>query len=216
MDYELSEHDINQIVLRTKLNSNLIMDYYQRFKKRFPEGYINKEEFNEIALKIIVNDETSNDSDEEKALKADLCKRIFDLCDCDDNGSVDFKEYFVHFFTRTKGDYKQNLELIFDMFDADHNNQLDFNELHTIVKLLLKLKRINNENEMNEFKNFKMEIFKNQISINYKLPISYHASVYIMKTFDSNKNGKISKSEFIRGCVSEPNIRNFLTPIRFK
>lgn len=217
MNSRLSEDDINQIASKTKLNSSLIMDYFQRFNKRFPNGYLNKQEFNEIALKLMIKNEITVESDEEKNSKLDLCKRIFDLCDCDYNGKIDFKEYFLHFFTRTKGDSQQKLELIFDIFDSDHNNQLDFNEIHTIVKLLLKLKHIDsdNENDMNDFNNFKAEIFKNQVCINLNLPISYHTSLYIMKKFDSNKNGKISKSEFIKGCVTEPKIRNFLTPIKF-
>ena len=187
----LSENELNQIVTQTKKNSNLVINYYKRFLIKFPNGYINKQEFSEIISKLIIDDQNNlEESNEDKQLKIELCKQIFDLCDCDDNGKIDFKEYVIYFFTRSNGDSRQKLELIFDMFDTNRNNAIDFNELHTIIKLLLKLKRI--DDTANDFNNFKKEIFLSQICINHKLPFSYHVTVYIMKKFDLNKNAKIS------------------------
>jgi Ca2+-binding EF-hand superfamily protein len=184
-------------------------DYYNRFLQRFPNGYINKQEFNDIVSKVVIDEQNAQDSE----LKIYLCKRIFDFCDKDENGTIDFKEYFVNFFIRLKSDMKQKLELIFDMFDSNKNNAIDFNELHTFVQILLKLKQLEDKS-LNDLNNFKEEIFKNQISINYKLPFSYHVSLYIMKRFDSDKNGKISKDEFVNGCLENEKIKKFLIPLK--
>lgn len=118
------------------------------------------------------------------------------------------------FWARVKGNAFEKLSVMFEMYDLNGSGEIDFNELHSIVKTLLKLKysdeEINEEDKNNEFETI---IFHDQTLYNSKLPMSYNIAMYIMKKLDSNRNAKLTKEEFVMGCLTNDNIRIFLTPL---
>ncbi len=113
------------------------------------------------------------------------------------------------FWARVKGSVLDKLSIMFEMYDLNGSGEIDFNELHSIVKSLLKLKYSDEIGEDDKFKKF---IFNDE-SVNSKLPLSYNIAMYIMKKLDTNKNAKLTKDEFTKGCLSNENIRTFLTPL---
>ena len=119
----------------------------------------------------------------------------------------------VLFWSRVKGSAFEKLSLIFEMYDLNGSGEIDFNELHSIVKTLLKLKYSNNETGQND-REFETIIFKDQILFNSKLPLSYNIAMYIMKKLDFNRNAKLTQDEFVEGCLSNEHIRKFLTPLK--
>ncbi len=148
-----------------------------------------------------------------------------------------FKEYLVLFWSRANGSSHDKLSLFFDMFDLNGNHYIDFHELHSIVKILLKLKysdkninKKNNEDDDDNNKNANFDYtsqqkydnhnsidseLKNYGRITYtsSLPPSYHIAMSIMKKFDLDRNAKLTKDEFIKGCDSNEDIKKFLTPL---
>jgi len=82
----------------TRRSSTLILNFYTSFTMRYPDGRVGKEDFIEnIVFKIIVESENyeniSSQNDEElKKEKRKLCERLFEICDQDHNGRVDFLE----------------------------------------------------------------------------------------------------------------------------
>ena len=110
------------------------------------------------------------------------------------------------------------------MYDLNNSGLIDFNELHTIVKTLLKLKYslsselISDDNkEKNEliFLQFQNLIFKENQITNLKLPLSYNIAMYIMQKLDVSRKAKLTKQEFVNGCLDCENIRIFLSPLKF-
>ncbi len=104
------------------------------------------------------------------------------------------------------------------MFDLNNNGWIDFNELHTIVKALLKLKySMADEDNRKEIDSqlfeFQELIFKDCVITNFKLPFSYNVAMYIMRKLDSTHNARLTKSEFVDGCLNCENIRKFLSPL---
>lgn len=222
MTINLNENDLNYIRERTSLSSTRIFEYYKTFLSKFNNGNVDRKEFNEIAKKLIIhnlkNDENKTYIDTQLLA---MCERLFDICDKDENGSIDFKEYLVLFWGKLHGTETEKLGFIFEIFDLNQSGYIDFHELHSIVKIIFKLKYSNIEQNdhlildpTNKilFNNLPKE--KEKFLFRSSLPNSYHISMSIMKTFDTDKNGKLTKKEFINGCLNHDNVKQFLTPLK--
>ena len=91
---DLNQNDLSILKDKTKLNSDLIMQYFKQFLVKYPKGRIEKDEFiNEIVLKLIIDENKAFDENVElKNEKIKLCERVFEICDQDESGKVDFVE----------------------------------------------------------------------------------------------------------------------------
>ena len=95
-----SQDEINRDYLKrlkyiTKRNSSVIVDYYTSFKLKYPEGRINIDEFNDIVYKLIADDEVfpeCHGKEENRSERIRICTRLFDVCDVDEDGKIDFME----------------------------------------------------------------------------------------------------------------------------
>ena len=175
-ELNLHQSDLNKIESITKFKTNSIIQYYKQFLTIFPNGRISKQKFiDEILFKLIVeekNKDSIQNEDEIRNEKIKICTRLFDICDQDESGEVDFIEYFTLFWSRAKGNPSEKLSLIFEMYDLNDSKYIDFNELHSIVKTLLKLKKT----EESEYSRSGL-IFQEDIISNHKLPLSYNISM---------------------------------------
>lgn len=132
----------------------------------------------------------------------------------------------VLFWSRANGTPTQKLSLIFDIFDLNGNNAIDFHEMHSIVKILFKLKYSNIDAQaslaaqtltsptQSDEHDTDGNHLNNYFIFNSNLPPTYHIAMNIMKKFDENRNATLSKEEFINGCLQHPNIKQFLTPLK--
>lgn len=193
-----------------KLNKNRIIDFYKRFLKRYPDGLIKKSEFDVINKKILITNQKVKQEDKNQINEDDLCKLMFDLCDTDSSGYIDFQEYLILFWARIQSvDAKEKLDFIFDLFDIDKNGYIDFYELHSIIKILFKLKNNTSNSYLNGYRLIKPVEETTKLT-NY----SYYITFDIMKKFDINRNGRLTKIEFVNGCMNHDDIHRFLIPIR--
>jgi Ca2+-binding EF-hand superfamily protein len=204
---KISQTDLNYIETNTNYDCDKIIDFYKKFNKKCPYGYLSREDFKDIFKTL---------SDSESKHEDLMLDRLFQMCDVDSNGFIDFKEYIVLFWSKANGNLDDKLKFIFDMFDSDKSGYIDFYELHKIVKILYKLKN-NNKNEDEDEKNkMKISYYKAYINKNNDknlLTPSYYISFDIMKKFDVSRNGMLSREEFISGCENHDEIRRFLTPL---
>ena len=92
---DLNHKDLELLKDKTKLNQELIRTYFKQFTEKYPKGRINKKEFiNEIVFKLIIEDTPNGNEDLAKRSleKIKLSERLFDICDQDESGKVDFIE----------------------------------------------------------------------------------------------------------------------------
>ena len=94
---KIHQEYLNKMKDITRRNSSLILNYYSMFILRYPDGRITKEEFveNIIYRLISESEEKDNNSDScnvNNKEKISLSERLFDICDKDDDGKVDFLE----------------------------------------------------------------------------------------------------------------------------
>ncbi|RNA28555.1 Neuronal calcium sensor 2 [Brachionus plicatilis] len=200
MEKSLRTSELNFMNQNTQFNSRTILEYYRKFLCRYNNGLVNREQFRLICENLIIG----KDDAEEKMSMINL---LFDLCDKDESGYIDFKEYLVLFWSRIIGPEDQKLGLIFELYDLNNSGYIDFHEMHSIVKVLFKLK-------YSSYGPSDYSLFTNQEFISSNLPISYYIAMDIMKTFDLDRNGKLTKQEFIEGCLNHQNFRIFLSPLK--
>jgi hypothetical protein len=114
------------------------------------------------------------------------------------------------FWSRANGSSKEKLGLFFDMYDLNQSQYIDFHELHSIVKVLLKLKYSVEESPDSKrekgqtlkesyvttdaSKSNDIQLLKNygHITYNSSLPPSYHIGLY----FFGLKSYSYSQSRF--------------------
>lgn len=208
---ELNDADLNYIKEKTNLSLCAIFDYYKKFLLRFNNGRVNREQFNEIIDKLLINDKSQKGYHSEQL---SLSERFFEMCDKDDDGYIDFKEYLVLFWSKINGNETEKLSFIFEIYDLDKSGHIDFYELHSIVKVLYKLKIENSKNPDVESEKLLAYNFESSVRLSSTLPESYHIAMGIMKKFDTDKNAKLSKQEFIDGCMNHKKIQEFLKPLK--
>lgn len=216
---DLNSDDLSMLKSKTKLNSNLIIGYFKQFLEKYPKGRIKKQEFiDDIVIKLIIDDTEllldKKEKYEQQKEKIKLCERLFDICDQDESGAVDFIEYFILFWSRAKGNSFEKLTMMFEMYDLNGSGEIDFNELHSIVKTLLKLKYSEEEINQKSDNEFETIVFQDQTQCNSKLPFSYNIAMYIMRKLDTNRNARLTKDEFVNGCLNNKSICGFLTPLK--
>ena len=59
----------------------------------------------------------------------------------------------------------------------------------------------------------KVTNYQTNLFFSSNLPQSYYISMNIMKKFDTNMDAKLSREEFVNGCLTYEFIRKFLTPL---
>lgn len=218
---------IDKMKSMTRRNSSVILSYYASFILMYPDGRVGKKDFIEnIVYKLIVESENiegiAQSEDVLRQEKIEMCERLFDICNVHGDGKVDFLEYFTLFWSRAEGSSYEKLALIFEMYDLNQSDFIDFNELHTIVKNLLKLKystealdsQADQKKIEQRFSHFQKLIFMDNVVTNPKLPLSYNIAMYIMTKLDTLRLGKLSKDEFVNGCLNNENIKKFLLPLK--
>ncbi len=87
---------------------------------------------------------------------------------------------------RCKGSLRDKLGWLFDIYDIDKNNSIDLNELNYMLRLIFKIKGIDEDP-------------------------AYHAR-HIMDYSDRNGDGKLNKQEFIAACVRNESLSQLFTP----
>jgi hypothetical protein len=94
---DLNKDDLSILEDKTKLNKDLIMKYFKQFLKKYPKGRIKKDEFiNDIVVNLVIEEKCADhESVEQKKEKIKLCERVFDICDQDESGKVDFVEVSI-------------------------------------------------------------------------------------------------------------------------
>ncbi len=202
----LDQSELNYLKEKTNLSLQKILDYYRQFLSKYNNGCVNRQQFVEIIKKLFID---KNNDDKNTNEKLAMCERLFDICDQDDDGTIDFKEYLVLFWSKVNGSPREKLSLIFDMYDLNSSGYIDFHELHSIVRVLVKLK-FSSSGLVDDALHFPII----GVPANSTLPSTYHVAMEIMRRFDCNRNAKLSKDEFVNGCLSHENIKTFLTPLK--
>lgn len=102
---DLNPNDLSYIQENTNLSLQKIIDFYKTFLSKYNNGYVNRQQFIDIIRKLFIdkNNNARYNEDPNSSEKLAMCERLFDICDHDDDGNIDFKEYLVLFWSKVNG-----------------------------------------------------------------------------------------------------------------
>lgn len=124
---DLDNDDLRYIKERTNLSFQRILDFYRTFLSKYNSGYVNRQQFIDIINKLFIDKNDKNERVQNSNEKLAICERLFDICDHDDDGSIDFKEYLILFWSKVNG------ELTFTLIFLNFSKEKLF--LSTILRL---------------------------------------------------------------------------------
>ncbi|CAF3935136.1 unnamed protein product, partial [Rotaria magnacalcarata] len=104
---------------------------------------------------------------------------------------VDFNEFLTAIALTMSSEIKDRLDLAFSMYDINGDGLLDKKELIHIIKLIY---------EVNGKKKFKQDLSPED------------TARMIIEKFDTDGDRKLSRKEFIDGCLNDTELRKLLTP----
>ncbi|ESO07352.1 hypothetical protein HELRODRAFT_170685 [Helobdella robusta] len=167
----------------TKFSTKELSDWHKKFKKDFPDGKINKQQFITLYQKMFGDD---------KAASTEFCEHVFKRYDTDNNGVVDFKEFITTLSVASRGTNEEKLMWAFKLYDKDNNGRTSQS------LMILSLANF-----------FYLAIYKSRNVANPSQKAKDTARSILNKA-DDNRDNRLSEAEFIMHVKDCPEIKDML------
>ncbi|ESO07196.1 hypothetical protein HELRODRAFT_76395 [Helobdella robusta] len=119
--------DFNELSKGTKFSAKELNTFFDNFKKDFPQGKIDKNQFEVLYKKMFG---TEGDAKE-------FCGLVFEQYDADHSGYIDFKEFILTLSIASRGTKDEKLLWAFRLYDRDHSGFLTENEIVQVLTVSL-------------------------------------------------------------------------------
>ncbi|CAF1061585.1 unnamed protein product [Didymodactylos carnosus] len=119
-----------------------------------------------------------------------FCEYVFRTFDTDSSGNIDFGEFLIAISITAQQDPKKKLEWAFSMYDIDRNGFIEKKEMKKIMDAIYDL--LGEEKKGSNNPESKVE--------------------QIFSKMDKNSDKKLSKEEFVNGCLADDHLRKLLAP----
>ena len=113
--------DFEDILSNTEFDMQEIYDTYHRLLRDHPDGYLTKANFRHLYCNRF-----AGNADE-------FADYVFRIYDTDQNGKIDFREFFCAVSVATRGAPKQKLKFAFSIFDLDGDGSITKEEMIKVI-----------------------------------------------------------------------------------
>uniref|UniRef100_A0A7I4Z4T6 Hippocalcin-like protein 4 n=1 Tax=Haemonchus contortus TaxID=6289 RepID=A0A7I4Z4T6_HAECO len=161
---------------------------YQCFKQNCPSGYVTREQFIAIFRSFFSIHRLSDASQ--------YAELVFNTFDDDRNNRISFSEFAILLSLFSKGTLEQRLEWLFDLYDCNGRGYIVEEDHVTVCRAMYALVGVH--------------YFKDK---HIPAMLRRHIKHQFLK-LDRDKSGKITRAEFIQGCLSDPNIITSMEVLR--
>jgi len=121
----------------------------------------------------------------------EFCEHVFRTFDTDNGGTIDFKEFLLAINITSSGKVGDKLNWAFSMYDIDGNGTIEKNEMVRIISAIYRMVG-------NDLKEAPTETADQRTD-----------KIFIQ--MDKNKDGVLTKQEFIDGCLADDVLCSMLT-----
>jgi hypothetical protein len=113
LDYEKNQRQyLIKMKDLTRRSTSLVLNLYTSFIIQFPSGRMDRDQFFNKVIGNLIDQNESGDllNNKAKEEKIQICSRLFDICDQNEDGKVDFIEVcFLKFISCQESIFKQFL-----------------------------------------------------------------------------------------------------------
>ena len=177
----LSKEDLEFLKTHTSCDEKTIKKMYKEFKKKSRKGNLTPALFYEMYSKLCPSSDNAKD----------FCNHVFRTFDADDNGYVSFKEFLLAINISSNGSAEEKLKWAFRLYDINGDGVINRCEMIIIVEAMFEML---NEGQIQRTKNHAKDNAKK-----------------IFAKLDINGDLKLTREEFITGCLNEPELSSLLT-----
>ncbi|KAF8354526.1 hypothetical protein PRIPAC_96149 [Pristionchus pacificus] len=161
---------------------------YQCFKQNCPSGYVTRDQFVAIFRQFFVMHKKSD--------AGPYAELVFNTFDDDGNGRISFSEFAVQLSMFNKGTLDQRIDWLFDLYDKSRRGYIQEDEYMCVCSAMYALVGVHYYKEKH-----------------FPIKLKRHLKHQFQK-LDKNRDGKITRSEFIDGCKDDTQICESLERLR--
>jgi len=175
---KLDPEILGDLLKHTKFEEKELKSWYKGFLKDCPSGYLTKQQFIEMYKKVFNKGDASR-----------LAACVFRRFDVNGDGKIDFREFMCSLSVSTRGTMEQKLRWAFSIYDVNGDGFITKQEMFRIVDALYKTMGDNPEGTDG--------------SPNWEELTPEERTLKVFHSFDTNRDGVLSLSEFIEGAMKD-------------
>ncbi|CAF3538354.1 unnamed protein product [Rotaria socialis] len=125
---KLDSKTVYQYSTITKLSEDEIQEWYQEFHKECPNGKLTRNMFGHIFKRHFHYRHSKP-----------FCDAIFEKCDTNKDGSLEFKEFLIALSPVSQLDFDAHIRLLMDVYDTSRDGILNEKEMKRMIKAMSNL-----------------------------------------------------------------------------
>ena len=124
---DIPEKELRELTDSTVFKKHELKRWYRKFMKRYPNGQMDKDQFNEAYSKLYTT--TINCTNH-------FSQHIFHSFDRDNKGFISFRELMLYFSIVSCGTTQEKLEWAFHVFDLNKTGKITMEDVDHIVNCI--------------------------------------------------------------------------------
>ncbi|KAJ1971894.1 Calcium-binding protein NCS-1 [Dimargaris verticillata] len=177
---KLSHDELSELHRLTYFDKRELQQWYKGFKKDFPNGTLDRNEFRKIYKQFFPFGDSSEFAD-----------YVFQVFDQNGNGQIDFKEFICALSVTCRGDVEEKLLWTFKLYDIDDDGQITYEEMLRIVEAIYKM-------------------VGTMVALPEDEDTPEKRVKKLFSAMDTDSDGKVSLDEFKRGAQKDASILDAL------
>jgi Ca2+-binding EF-hand superfamily protein len=194
LNKKLSATDLNEILSSTSFDVDQIKDWHAGFLKECPRGHMRPKQFIQLYSRLYPNGKSKK-----------FCRHVFRLFDADSSGHISFREFILFVSITTCGQLEKKLALAFNLYDVDNSGHIRKSEIVSLIDAMDELTRPIGSSGVYEGKG----TFESKKA---RTALFEEMADDLIARLDLNGDGRVSREEFMYGCLRDVQLREMLVP----